>query len=405
MGGGGGADGDEVELTPEELAEIERATGADAQSLGRAGSMADTGGAAPLPIPVPDGAAAFLPDISIVLDAALAAFSMDEPLQSGGHDPSHSGFNLQQLELSLGKSVDPYFRFDSNLVFLEDGVEIEEAYATTLDLPANLQLRAGKFLTRFGRINGKHPHAWDFVDQPFFWSKALGGDGNRGLGAELSVLLPLPWYVEIAGSTTQADGADTARSFYGGDDQGIHSPLDFENLLALKQFFELGHDWSLFFGVTAATGPNPFGRDTRTDLFGTDLFLKYRPITRASYTSVSVESEWILRRRQVPDDLLLDVGGYAQLAYRFERRWSLAGRYEYGTATVNRSGQPAVDPLDPTQVADRHRAALAVTFHPSEFSRLRLQGSVDVPRWREGVSWGSVFAFEVVAGSHGAHPY
>ena len=55
--------------------------------------------------------------------------------------------------------VDPYFRFDSNLVFSQFGVEIEEAYATTLDLPANLQVRAGQFLTRFGRINATHPHA------------------------------------------------------------------------------------------------------------------------------------------------------------------------------------------------------------------------------------------------------
>ncbi|MBI4953630.1 MAG: zinc-regulated TonB-dependent outer membrane receptor [Myxococcales bacterium] len=399
----------EGELTPEELAEIERATGADAGTLrdaGRGGGLGDSGsGKAPLPVPVPAGAAAFLPDISVVLGAALAAFSTEEPLQAGGHDPSSSGFNLQQVELSLGKSVDPYFRFDANLVFTLEGVEVEEAYATTLDLPAKLQLRAGQLLTRFGRINATHPHGWDFADQPFFWSKVWGSDGNRGLGAELSVLLPLPWYVEILGSTTEAAGEGTARSFYGAEDLGVRSPIDFENLLAVKQFFDLSHDWSLLFGVSAANGPNPSGRHSRTDVFGTDLYLKYRPITRQSFTVVSLQSEWMLRRRQVPDDVLVDVGGYAQLFYRFEQRWGAALRYEYATATQNRSGARVVDPLDPSHAADRHRASAALTFWPTEFSRIRLQGSADVPRWLERPTWAGFLQLETVTGSHGAHAF
>jgi len=47
--------------------------------------------------------------------------------------------------MSLGATVDPYLRLDSNLVFSPDGVEVEEAYATTLDLPAQLQLRSVHF--------------------------------------------------------------------------------------------------------------------------------------------------------------------------------------------------------------------------------------------------------------------
>ncbi len=154
-------------------------------------------------------------DLSFILDAALAAFSSKEPLQQGDHDPTHNGFNFQQLELSVRSVVDPYLRFDSNIVFRPEGVEIEEAYVTTLDLPANLQVRAGQFLTRFGRLNNTHPHAWDFVDQPFAFSRVFGGEGNRGLGVEASWLTPLPWYVELVGSATDAHGEGTARSFLG----------------------------------------------------------------------------------------------------------------------------------------------------------------------------------------------
>src|SRR5262245_32390174 len=274
------------EVSPEELKAIEKATAADATAATKAAPPP-----APAPPPAAGGGAFFtmLPDISVILDTALAAYTVQDPLQQGGHDPAKNGFNLQQLELALAKTVDPYFRFDANLVFGADGFELEEAYATTLALPANLQLRAGQFLTRFGRINATHPHTWDFVDQPFALSRIFGGDGNRGLGLEASWLAPLPWFVELDVSANQADGEGTMRSFYGANDLGVHNPFDFLHTLALKQFFALSDDWSLFTGVSFADGPN--FDDLRTEVYGADLYLKYRPISYGSYTIVSLQSE------------------------------------------------------------------------------------------------------------------
>src|SRR5688572_17886474 len=108
-----------------------------------------------------------LPNIALIGDFAFAAFSEDENLQGGGHDPTVNGFNLQQLELTMDSTVDPFFRFQATIVFAQFGVEVEEALATTLDLPFSLQARAGQFLTRFGRINSTHLHSWEFADQPF----------------------------------------------------------------------------------------------------------------------------------------------------------------------------------------------------------------------------------------------
>ncbi|MEQ9323010.1 MAG: hypothetical protein RIF41_27840, partial [Polyangiaceae bacterium] len=169
----------EPELTPEELAEIEAALGADAATSPDSAEATSTPAPTLAPTQPPTAAAtaaALLPNISVILDVASAVFSDDDNLQGGAHDPNSTGFNLQQLELSINKSVDPYFRFDSNIVFSLFGVEVEEAYATTIDMPWNLQVRAGQFLTRFGRINPTHPHSWDFVDQPFIMSKVWGGE-------------------------------------------------------------------------------------------------------------------------------------------------------------------------------------------------------------------------------------
>jgi hypothetical protein len=345
------------------------------------------------------------PELSLIADFAAAYFSQDENLQTGGHDPTQTGFNLQQLELAASAAVDPYLRFDANLVFGLFGVELEEAYGTTLDLPLRLQARFGQFLTRFGRINSTHLHAWDFVDQPIAIGRVFGAEGNRGLGVELSWITPLPWYVEIVGSATGAAGEGTARSFFGADDLGVESPADLLYVTALEQFFPVTDDWSLLLGFSGAFGPNSTGRDNRTEVYGTDLYVKYRPITRQSSTIVTLQTEWLYRRRQVPSDVLADVSGYAQLFWRFDQRWGTAARYEYGSPSFDSSGDVAAgDPLDPEWTESRHRVSANLTYWPSEFSRFRLQGGRDMPGVVDGI-WSVFLAAELVTGAHGSHAF
>lgn len=374
------------EVTPEDLKALEGAVGQE-----------------PSPAP-PSGAGLVLqslnPDISVVLDVAAAWFS-DENLQTGGHDPSETGFNLQQLEVSIGKSVDPYFRFDANLVFSLFGVELEEAYGTTLALPGRFQIRLGQFLTRFGRLNASHPHAWDFADQPFALGRVFGGEGNRGLGVEGSWLAPLPWSVEVYLSLTGAAGEGTARSFYGAEDLGVESPLDLLLVAALKQFFPLGDDWSLLVGLSYAGGPNATGAGNRSEVYGIDLYLKYRPIGAGSHTQIAFQSEWLWRRRQVPENVLSDASGYAQLVWRFARRWGTGLRWELGTP-ASRTG---ADSLDPLWTENRQRVSGQLSFWPTEFSRLRLQGSIDAPGWQDDPVVALFLACELVVGAHGAHKF
>jgi hypothetical protein len=363
--------------------------------------------------------------MAVILDVAGAAFSGEaeaDGLQTGAHDPTRNGFNLQQLEMSLGASVDPFLRFDANLVFSQFGVEIEEAYATSLALPAQLQVRAGQFLTRFGRINNTHPHAWDFADQPFMHGRLFGGEGNRGLGVEASWLAPLPWSVELVGSATDARGQATARSFFGADDRRVAGPLDVQLTGALKQFYELSDDLSLLWGLSAATGPNATGFGARTDVYGTDLFFKWRPLSGAQQNqALSLQAEALLRRRQVPGNVLVDAGGYAQAVYRFLLQWGLGARYQYGTPEsplLGASGTLGVaastQRLDPLVTAGRHRASAALTFWPTEFSRFRLQANADLPlydrdedpvRERFGPVYSLFLTGEVVVGAHGAHAF
>jgi hypothetical protein len=49
--------------------------------------------------------------------------------------------------------------------------------------------------------------------------------------------------------------------------------------------------------------------------------------------------------------------------------------------------------------------SLATTFWPTEFSRLRVQGSMDTTSGANPTIWGLMFALEVSAGAHGAHAF
>ena len=345
------------------------------------------------------------PDLSFIGDVAFAYFTADEPMMAGGHDPNANGFALQQLELSVRKSVDPYFRFDANLAFSLEGVEIEEVYATTLALPGRFQARAGYFLTRIGRINSTHLHSWDFVDQPFAIGRVFGGEGNRGLGLEASWLAPTPWYVELVASATGAAGEGTARSFYGDADPGFETPLDLQDTVAIKQFFPMGPNFSLAWGLSGAFGPNASGPGTRTQVYATDVYLKYRPITQESALIIAITSEWFYRRREVPADVLSDLTGYSQLFVRFAPRWAAAARYEIGTPARGEDGRVAGDPLDPDWSAQRVREALSVSFSPSEYSRIRLQAEADLASWQDQPEYAAILAFEFSVGAHGAHVF
>lgn len=347
------------------------------------------------------------PDISLIADLALAGFIGQAELV-GGHDPSNVGFNLQGLELSISSSIDPYFRFDSSILLGLFGLEIEEAYGTTLALGAGFQARAGQYLTAFGRANPTHVHQWNFVTQPLIIGKFFGGESLRGLGAELSQVLPLPWYVNWRVSIQNIAGQATGRSFLAAD-------ADIEKLTALtitgrlEQFFELSSATEMLWGLSIANGPNSSGRNNRTDIYGTDLLLKWHPASGGGRQFIGWQTEFLLRRRQAPGpaeqhdgEVLQDFGGYSELSWQLNALWQLAGRYEFVSGTDH-------DYLDPEWTDARQRGALSLTYYPSHFSRLRLEYGADYLSYRETSSdrlaHMMFLQLELVAGAHGAHTY
>jgi hypothetical protein len=275
---------------------------------------------------------------------------------------------------------------------MAQAIELEEAYATSLGLPGNFQMRAGQFLNRFGRINSQHPHQWHFVDQPLVIGKYYGGDGDRNVGFELSWLSPLPWYAEFVLAGTNAEGLSY------GDHGG--PPKTFGDALwtaAIKQFFPLTDNTSLLVGFSGQTATNAF--EGRTVVYGTDMYLRYRPLESDTRQSVSLQIEGMGRHRTLVDSAALnDWGGYAELIWAINPSFETGARAEYVTGQAN-------DPLAEDWTKGRDRYAAQVTYYPTHFSRVRLQATAGHPQWLNDWIYGGFIALEVVAGHHGAHLY
>ena len=395
------AEPEPAELSAEELQLINEAFGGDEKQAEPAGLsvIPQLSSASQSPTA---GAGSGL-ELSLILDTALAAFGRAErtgsAAQLGAHDPRENGFNLQQLEMHIASNVDQLFRIESNIVYAQFGVEVEEAYLKTLSLPGALQVRAGQMLTRFGRLNPSHPHSWSFLDQPLILGKLFGPEGSRGLGAELSWLAPTHWMLELIGSVTDSRGACCMRSFLGGEggSRELRGPQDLSLTASLRQFWSLSDAVGLLFGLSYQGGPNPSGPSNRSELFGADLNLRIRPRSQAGLSSLTWQLEWISRRRQYPRELLIDHGGYTSLVYEWSRQWSAGARWEWV------SGLEA-DPLDPLWAQAQQRSAAQLTYRPSHFSRLRLQLNRNHPPHMPAF-FSAFLGLEGVIGAHGAHDY
>jgi len=354
---------------------------------------------------------------------AAGASSVDndslEGLQAGGHDPNKNGFTVQNVELSIGGMVGPYFDAQANLIFLIDAegetvVELEEAFFTTRSLPHGLQVKGGQYFTEFGRQNNQHPHTWAFVDQPVVLSRFFGGDGLRSQGVRASWLMPTDWYSELYVGVQNPKG-ETVTSFLNapGEDIGGYTLIDrdarnFSDMLYTARWlngFDLSDTVSMNVGVSGLLGPNASGTSTDTTMVGADFYLKWQPdYSQRGYPFVSWHTEILNRRYEAGDpgspsrETLKDWGMFTQALWGFKPGWVAGLRAEYASA----DGNTSTDPLRDT----RKRLSPNLTWYPSEYSKLRLQYNRDWTEHLPDKTADSIWLqYEFNLGSHAAHVF
>src|SRR5438094_2877572 len=369
--------------------------------------------------------------MNISLDGLFAlAYSSARDLnhiEVGDHDPQQRGFNARNTELAFDGAVDPYFEGFANIVFKLDNdneteVEVEEAFMQTTNLPYNLQLKAGQFFAAFGRLNPVHPHAWEFVDTPLVNGLFLGPDGLRGVGAQTSWTLPLPWYSQLIFASQNGLGS-TGFSFRNPGDDGMffdrvttdreaRGLQDFVWIPRWENSVDLSPTQVVLAGVSGAFGSNETGANSRTQIYGADFLYKWKSShAEGGFPFVKWQTEAMYRRfeagRGVDQSFPVaetfhDWGLYSQVLWGFRKGWVAGLRGDYLHMQDSRF-------TDDPDRQSRWRISANLSWYPTEFSKLRLQYNQDFLEenfFLSGRQVESVFLqWEFILGAHGAHKF
>ncbi|HEX9636252.1 MAG TPA: hypothetical protein VGB99_01865 [Acidobacteriota bacterium] len=303
--------------------------------------------------------------------------------RSGGAEGSSASF--REGELGLQAIVDPYARADFFLAFGEEGVEVEEAYLTFAALPTQTLAKIGRMRASFGKVNTHHLDALPSVDYPLPILNLLASDeGLIGSGVSLSHFLPAPGDLFAEGTL----------EIFRGEAEGLFESerkRDLFYLGHLRTYKDLSEATNLELGASFASGPNGTALGNRTELYGLDFTLRWKPLRRAIYQSFLLRSElyWSNRETEGPDQPAF--GFYALAQKQLARRWFLGARYDQS----ERGDDPG---------ATDRGGSLILTFWPSEFSQLRGQYR------RTSYAFGAtadelLMQVQFSLGAHGAHAF
>ena len=312
--------------------------------------------------------------------------------RSTGNPEPGKALELHESEVSLQAAVDPYARADLFLSFGEQGVSVEEGFATFPTIPGGLLLKAGKMRAAFGKVNGLHTHALPWADRPLVTRNLVGGeDGINDAGLSVARLIPNPWlFLEVTGQVFRGDSADVFQSNRRGD---------LAYLGRLRAYRDLGESTNIDLGASVASGHNnggvrdgvDLGRFT-TRLFGVDATLRWKPLQRSIYHSFIARGEFVWSRREQDAGPQSAFGYYVSGDYQLGRRW-------FAGVRIDRSGR-----ADRADLVDTGQA-LVLTYMPSEFSVIRGMYRRTQYAQQHRTADEFLMQFQFAIGAHGAHPF
>lgn len=353
----------------------------------------------------------------------------------GEHGHEHGGlsqgFNLRETELAFSASVDAYFDVQALFAVSEEGIEAEEVYFQTRRLPWGLQLKGGKLLSGIGYANAHHPHQWDFVDQNLAYELLLGGHGLNEKGVQLTWVPKLPFYLKVGTELFQGENEKLAsyvgpEEFPGLADEGAPRVLSERSGPRLFSGFvklgpDLGYSSALQLGlsfVSSRRHQEVHGHDGDGDpegvldgtatLWGVDAVYKYDSPRPLGAGDLVLQAEYLARKRDLdvlgtPDTAVFrQDGAYLQAVYGLMPRLQLGARWDVAGLTNERVRGGVKTGYDSSS-----RLTAALTFNPTEFSRLRAQYErAEIRVDGEKESWGRFFLqLQLSLGAHGAHTF
>jgi hypothetical protein len=373
----------------------------------------------------------FNPEMSLILQGAWVDRAGGErhitgflPADSHGHghggDGPTRGFTLDQTELVMSANVDRYFRGYLNLAFIDEEVEVEEAWFQTLGLGHGFSVKGGRFLSGIGYQNELHPHAWDFYDTSLMY-QALFGTHLIHDGLQAKWIAPLDTFLEF--------GVEAARgqNFPGTDNdkRGVGTWAAFAHI---GDDVGTSHSWRAGLSHVRAKPEDRDGEvedlwDDEADLALTgnsrawiaDFVWKWAPEGNPTQRNLTLQAEYFRRTErgemecedgactgEEGDYRARQSGWYAQGVYQFMPRWRVGYRYDRLQSDSVDFGNLESWVTGSDYEPSRH--TLMVDYSPSEFSRLRLQYARD-KSMEDAADNQVILQYIFSLGAHGAHRF
>ena len=256
-------------------------------------------------------------------------------------------FDIPSFELFIDGYLNPYARATANIAFEEGEFSAEEIYAQILrGLPLDIQIKAGKYLLGFGKLNTVHPHAWPFIDRPLWQQIYFSDEGFNDIGLDLNFILPTEnFYSTLDLGVYKGDAMalnTSGKETDPGDVRG--NSLIFVGRLG--SFFSLNDFNNLDFGLSGS-----FGNYAKSSFYisdsvgfpsqmlkyfygGIDFKYKYKP---DGYTSLIIQGEAILNHRDVIRgtdtepviEAISTYGAFIYFDYQFMKQFSIGAKYDF----------------------------------------------------------------------------
>ncbi len=266
----------------------------------------------------------------------------------------NNGFYLREAQLALVAPLDPFTRGKAFIAASSAGFVVDEVYMEWLNLPLNMNLKAGVFKSEFGFLNRYHDHALPQFDRPRVLVNMFGLGGLGGTGLATNFLLPpviahassLDFSV-VYGSNPQSFSSDTTAGFV--------FTSQFLN------YYDLNASSYIEIRLSGAAGKNdlPVG-DFNSYVGSAGFAYKWAPVGRAKYRSLEWKTEFLFSKREYTGGNFQSKGFYTSIHNKVGARFWLGGRIGYSEI-----------PYDPSQ--SEWDYTISIDFWQSEFVLTRFQ--------------------------------
>jgi len=368
---------------------------------------------------------AFNPAISLVLTGLYASYSNNPdnytlPAFALGNEAGldTEGFSLGESEITMGSNVDQNFYGQATFSFgNEKGnttISVEEAFFETIGLPHGLHVKAGRFFSAMGYINGKHSHAWDFNDAPLVY-RGMFGDQLKEEGVQASWILPTDHYILLGGELGNGVQYPSADSQTGVGDWVAY--LKTGGDINLSNSWELGVSHWQAGDINKRQTFNPVGADSifsgNSKIDGLDFVYKWAP--NGNPLQHNFKFQWEYFNRLEDGQLTLNTtslvssyaghqsGWYAQGVYQFIPNWTTGLRYDRLDSNNSGNNQSVLDQAGLSNTHTPQRTSVMLSWQASHFSRIRAQYNYDESTANSDNQL--LIQYTMVMGAHGAHAY